>query len=149
MSIWEKSFNSNIKVTPDGGLAVKMINNTGGASVQGEVVHADSSIYNAVIKAVQDVPDPIGVFLDSGVPNGETAWIVVSGRAKVYFIGNTTRGHLARGFVAADAGYVAGQALSEAVPVSPFAVDKHFYEVGHVLESRVGAGLALVNLHFN
>jgi len=144
--------NPNVKMTKDGGYAVLMLNKTGAASVRGEVVtpYNDTAIDNAVEKIVKDVPNPIGVFEESGIPDGQYAWIVVSGRAYVYFVGNTTRGHLARGFLTADgASYVAGQALSETVPTSPFATDKHFYEIGHVMESRTGAGLALTDLHFN
>lgn len=139
-------------MTVDGGIAVKLTNKTGGASVKGEVVtvYDNSAIDNAVEKIVVDVPNPIGVFYESGVADGAEAWVVVSGIADVYFVGNATRGHLARGFLTADGGsYVAGQALSEAVPSTPFASDKHFYEIGHVLASRTGAGLAKCVLHFN
>jgi hypothetical protein len=70
--------------------------------------------------------------------------------AYVYYTTSTTRGYLARGFVAADGGaFVAGQAFNEAVPSSPFANDKHFYEIGHVVESIASAGLALTLIHFN
>jgi len=153
MSIW-KSFigNANVRLTTEGGIAIKMLNKTGGTTVKGEVVtsYDATAIDNAVKKIVKDVPNPIGVFLDSGIADGDYAWVVVSGKAYVYFVGNTTRGHLARGFLTADGGsYVTGQALSEAVPTSPFSTDKHFFEIGHVCESRTGAGLALVDLHFN
>lgn len=138
------------KTTTEGGFAVKLTNRTGGASVKGEVVTSGSSYDNSVTKIVKDVPNPIGVFYESGVADGAEAWVVVSGIAEVYFVGNTTRGQLARGFLTADGGsYVTGQALAEAVPTSPFATDKHFYEIGHVLESRTGAGLAKCLLHFN
>jgi len=137
------------KMNSDGGYMVRMTNRTGGASVKGEVVCASSSYDSAVAKIAQNVPDPIGCFYESGIADGAEAWVVVSGRAQVYFIGNTTHGHLARGFVTSDSGYVTGQALSEAVPSSPFATDKHFYEIGHVIESRTGAGLAWTMLHFN
>jgi|GEM_PF-4923555 len=138
-------------LTTEGGFAVKLTNKTGGNSVKGEVVtpYDSSAIDNAVKKIIVDVPNPIGVFYESGIADGAEAWVVVSGIADVYFIGNTTRGHIARGFLTADAGYVTGQALSEAYPSSPFSDDKHFYEIGHVLESRVGAGLAKCVLHFN
>jgi hypothetical protein len=133
-----------------GGFMVKLTNKTGGNSVKGEVVTTDSTTNNAVKKIVVDVPNPIGVFFESGIADGAEAWIVVSGIADVYFVGNTTRGHIARGFETADgASYVTGQAMSEAVPTSPFSVDKHFYEMGHVLETRTGAGLSKVVLHFN
>jgi hypothetical protein len=133
-----------------GGFMVRLTNKTGAASVKGEVVTTGAAVNNSVTKIIVDVPNPIGVFYESGVADGSEAWVVVAGIADVYFIGSTTRGHLARGFLAADgAGYVTGRALSEAVPTSPFASDKHFYEIGHVLESRIGAGLAKCILHFN
>jgi hypothetical protein len=145
LSVSEKS-----AMNADGGFMIKLTNRTGGNSVKGEVVETSSSYDNAVQKIVKDVPDPIGVFYESGIADGSEAWIVVSGIADVYFVGNTTRNHLARGFLTADgASYVTGQALSEAVPTSPFANDKHFYEIGHLLESRTGAGLAKCVLHFN
>ena len=143
-------YNTKVMLTTSGGVAIKLTNKTGGNSVKGEVVTTDSANNNAAIKIVVDVPNPIGVFYESGIADGAEAWIVVSGIADVYFVGNTTRGHLARGFLTADgASYVTGQALSEVFLTAPFAVDKHFYEIGHVLESRVGAGLAKVVLHFN
>ena len=145
------SIEPQVKLTPEGGVAVRMINKTGSSSIKGIVVgvYNDSEINNAVNNIVLDVPDPIGVVYESGVSDGFDVWVVVSGIAEVLFIGGTTRGHLARGFVDADSGYIAGQALSEAVPTSPFATDKHFYEIGHLIESRSGAGLAKCVLHFN
>lgn len=135
--------------TEDGGLAVKRINDTGAETVKGEVVTTSSSIDKGVSKIVINVPNPVGVFLDNGIPNGEYAWVVFSGIAKVYFVGNTTKGYLGRGFVTGEADYVIGRAKSEAIPTSPFATDKHFYEIGHINESRTGAGLAETFLHFN
>lgn len=141
----------NIKITSEGGLAILLKNKTGGNSVKGYVVgvYSSTAIDKSVRLIQQNIPDPIGVFYESGIPDGNDAWVVVSGIADVYFIGTTVRGYLARGFVTSDAGFVAGQALSEAVPTSPFATDKHFYEIGHIIESRSGAGLAKVVLHFN
>lgn len=139
-----------IKFTPEGGLAVRFVNKSGAPSVKGYVVAADSAVDRGIHNILKDMPDPIGVVYESGIADGEEVWVVTTGVAEVYFVGNTTRGHLARGFLTTDgASYVVGQALSEAVPSSPFASDKHFYELGHVLQSRTGAGLALVNLHFN
>jgi len=95
------------------------------------------------------IPDCIGVFYDSGIADGSEAWIVISGIADIYFWGSTTRGHLARTGLAANTGEISGQALSEDIPTSPFATDKHFCEIGHVLESKTGARLAKCVLHFN
>lgn len=116
--------------------------------MKGNVVTTGSAAMS-VIKVPIDVPNAIGVFYESGIADGAYAWVVVSGIADVYFIGNTTIGQLARTGLSADTGEVAGQAIAEAVPTPPFATDKHFCEIGHILESRVGAGLAKVVLHFN
>lgn len=145
-----ESYGNKTRITPEGGLAVLLTNKTGGASVKGEVVANSATTASAVSKVIVDVPSPIGVFYESGIADGSEAWVVVVGIADVYFVGNTTLGHIARGFLTADGGsYVTGQALSEAVPAAPFSADKHFYEIGHILESRVGAGLAKTVLHFN
>ncbi len=140
---------SGIKFTPEGGLAVKLINKTGGVSVKGTVVNSSSSVDLAVQKIVVDVPDAIGAIYDNGVADGGEVWVVVSGIAEVYFIGSVTRKNLVRGFVTSDGGYVSGQALNEALPTSPFSTDKHFYEIGHAIQNRTGAGLAKIILHFN
>ena len=138
------------KITAEGGYAVKLINATGAVTIKGEVVKTGAAVENSVIKIVKDIPNPIGVFYESGTPDGEEAWVVISGIGQIYFVGSTTRGQFARGFFTADgASYVAGQALAEAFLVSPFAADKHFYELGHILESRTGAGIAKCILNFN
>ncbi len=141
----------NIKITSEGGVAIRLKNMTGAPSVKGYVVsvYSATAVNSAVRLIQQDIPDPVGVFYESGIPNGVDSWIVISGIADVYFVGSTVRGYLARGFVAADAGFIAGQAIAEAFPTAPFATDKHFYEIGHVLESRTGAGLAKIVMHFN
>jgi len=145
----ERFHSDKFMVTVEGGLAVKLTNNTGAATVKGNVVTNSAALANAVVLAVDGEPDALGVFYESGIANGAEAWVVISGIADVYFIGSTTLGHLARTFISGEAGYVTGQAKSEAIPSSPFATDKHFCEIGHVLEARVGAGLAKVVLHFN
>jgi hypothetical protein len=137
------------KPTPDGGTAILLTNKTGAASIKGYCVTTGNAANNSVILVGIGIPNCIGVFLESGVPDGSEAWIVVSGIADVYFWASTTRGYLARTGIASDTGEIAGQALSEAIPTSPFATDKHFCEIGHVLETRTGAGLAKVVLHFN
>lgn len=142
-------YGNKFKITPEGGYAIRMINRTGAESVKGYIVHPSPSYDTACTLAIVNVPDVIGVVYEDGVADGSEMWVVVDGYADVYFIGNATRGHIARGFITGDAGYVAGQALSEAVPTAPFATDKHFYEIGHVVQSRTGAGLARCVLHFN
>ena len=138
-----------IAVTDDGGLAIKLTNKTGAASIEGYVVTASDTTDNAVMLVPVQDPDAIGVFLESDVADGDEAWVVISGIAEVYFSNAPTKGYLARTGLTADTGEVSGQALSEAIPTSPFATDKHFCEIGHILETKSEAGLAKVVLHFN
>lgn len=141
--------NAKVKMTIEGGLAIKLTNKTGSPSVKGELVTPSSSVQNAVSLAQIDGPDIIGSFYEDGIVDGDEAWIVIAGIADVYFIGNTTTGQFARMCATGDTGLVNGRAISEALPVPPFATDKHFQEIGHVIETRTGAGLAKIIMHFN
>lgn len=137
-------------ITPIGGFAEKFINKTGENSVPGKWVNADSSVAMGVTLTAQDKPDPIGVIFSAGVPDGAEMFVVTEGIAEALFSNAPTVGYLARGYVAADtAAFVAGAFLSEAIPGSPFSSDKHFYEGGHILETKTAAGTAKVKLHFN
>jgi len=143
------SFSPRVKNTPIGGLAVKLVNRSGAASIKGHLVDISPSYDESVRLCPVEVPDCIGVFLDSGIPDGEEAWVVISGVAEVYFFASTIRGHFARIGWGSDTGEVAGQAIAEAIPSPPLSTDKHFGEIGHVLTTRTGPGLAKVVLHFN
>lgn len=138
-----------IAVTDDGGLAIKLTNKTGAASIKGYIVTPDLSVDNAVRLATIDGANGTGVFIESDIADGDEAWVVVAGIADVYYSNAPTRGYLARTGLTADTGEVAGQAISEAYPVSPFTTDKHFCEIGHCLETKAEAGLAKTILHFN
>ena len=139
--------------TPDGGVAFLSINKTGTTSVKGTIAGVDSAVDDAFDLLPVGNADPIGVVYgdDNGnqVADGVACWIVHSGKAYVKFQAATTRGHLARMTITADADDAPGIAISEAFPTSPFATDKHFQEVGHVNETVGGAGLALCVIHLN
>lgn len=138
------------KITPDGGLAVKMTNKTGAATVKGYCVSNSGTVENAVRLTPVDEPTCMGVCYNSGIADGLETWIIVSGLAYVYFWGATTIGHMARTGLAADAGVTAGQAASEAFPAAPgFSTDAHFCKIGNVLETIASAGLAKCVLQFN
>lgn len=129
-------------VTEDGGFAIKVVNATGAPSVRGEIV---TPVAGGVGKILINVPNPIGVWLEDGVANGAEGWVVQSGRAFVKFVNTPVPGYLARGFVSGESGtYVSGQAWAEPFPTSPFATDKHFYEIGHIFDSE-----GYCNLHMN
>ena len=137
-----------VEITPEGGLAYWVINKTGGASVKGNLVEPSTAVDNAVQIINIDEPDPIGIVYDAGVADGDMIRVVFSGKAEVLFSNNPTRHNFARNPVAADGG-ANGSAISEALPTPPFSTDKHFLEIGHILETKGAPGLALVNLHFN
>lgn len=139
----------SVIITPEGGLAYWIINKTGAPSFKGSVLEASAITANAVDLVGIDDPDPFCVAYDDGIPDGELMRVVFSGKAQVFFVGSVSLHQFARVTVAADTGAEAGKAIAEAVPVPPFSTNKHFMEIGHVLSSRTGAGLALVNLHFN
>lgn len=145
-----KNLMGRTMVTPLGGIAQVFVNKTGETSVYGKWVHTDSATSGAVALCAQNEPDPIGVIFSPGVPDGSEMFVVTSGIAEALFANAPTMGYLARGFVAADTpAFTAGLFLSEAIPTTPFASDKHFYEGGHILETKTAAGTAKVNLHFN
>lgn len=138
-----------VRYTPEGGVAVRMVNKSGAASVKGTLAHASDNFDNAFDLVNIGEPDICGIVYDSGVADGSPCWLVVSGIADVFFVGSATRGHFARNCAATDSPKTAGRAIAEAAPTPPFATDKHFLEIGHVIESRVGAGLAKTVIHFN
>ena len=134
-----------ISFTPEGGLAVRMINNTGGASVRGTIVNAygTGSVGFATAGANEDMP--IGTVYDAGVADGSPCRIIVAGVAPVLM--NTN--------VAAVLGYVltcsATGGRADAASTAP-AATTHWREIGHVVRAVAGTnpgGLAWGLLHFN
>lgn len=138
-----------VMITPEGGLAVWVVNNTGAPSFKGAILRASESVENAVDLLPIDAANPMSIAYDDGVPNGELMRVVFSGKAEVFYVGSTVLDYLARMTVAGDSGAATGKGIAEAGPNPPFSTDKHFMEVGHVMESRTGAGLALTIIHFN
>lgn len=128
---------------------IYLINKTGANSVKGTLAAAHDTIDDAYELVPIGDPDPLGVVVSDGVADGGLVKIQVTGIAEVFFVGNVTHGYFARMTTGADSGAAAGKAIAEAIPTSPFASDKHFQEIGHCLQSRTGAGLARVIIHFN
>lgn len=154
MNGWTKRISADlvsdgIKLTPEGGFAVKVTNKTGGASIKGYIVHASNTTDNAVRYTSNNNADPLGIVYESGIADGSEMWIVIGGIADVFYGTTVTRATFSRVPVAADGIAVDGQAVNEPLPTSPFATDKHFQEIGHPIESRGTSGLAKTILHFN
>jgi len=140
--------NTLMRITPEGGIAVRMINNTGANSVKGTLLEASSVVDNAVVIQTNEV-DTIGIMYSDGVANGEEVWVVVSGKAQVlikdgitavrdYWVFTSTTDGRADMLVASSGGTI--QAL-----------EGHFNEIGHCVEAKASGTnvLALVVIHFN
>lgn len=138
-----------VKFTPEGGIAIKILNDTGAASIKGMIVKGSTVLNNGVSIIPIGNPDPIGIIYDDGIPNGEYIWIVIQGKAQVLYSTPVTRGTFSRVPQSGDGSATAGYAINEALPVPPFSNDKHFQEIGHPIESRGTPGLAMTMIHFN
>lgn len=141
-------------MTAIGGIAIKLTNNTGVNSVQGQQVEADPANDDAVILTVVSDHECFGVFLESGVTDGSEAWIVVSGIAYVAMENNTAATH--GNWVQtsdAEAGYA--DSTNAGPPLGGVAqLDTHMQEIGHCIETVAAGGvgthiLAKCVLHFN
>lgn len=146
----ELSFNNTMRFTKEGGIAIQYINSCVGNSVRGTVVTIKSAASWSVTEVPINIPNAIGIIYEDGIPVGGLVWVVIMGITPVLFWTATTAGQLARTGLTADTGEVAGKAIAEDLPASPFSDDKHFCEIGHVIETMATVGgLANVNLHFN
>lgn len=134
--------------TNERGFLVKAINNTGHTSVKGELVSPSTGDDREVILQTNEY-DMIGVVAEAGVAEKAEMWIwTVGSICQVLYKDGTaaTRGNI---LIAADTN---GRAIDTTNPGSGLpAVDIHFKECGHVMESKTAGTnvLALASIHFN
>jgi hypothetical protein len=141
--------NDNVMITPEGGIAIKVINRTGETSIKGKLINTEGDIDNSVALVAIDEPDCVGVIYTADVPVNGEMWVVVAGKAQVLFSTATTRGQFARAPAGSDVSKTDGYAIAEPVPAPPLSTNKHFQEIGHLLETIASPGLATCVLHFN
>lgn len=140
---------SKFKMTSIGGYAIKLTNKTGGNTVQGQTVKADTATDDGVILTAADDNECFGVFLDAGIADDAEAWVVIAGIADVAMGDDEAATH--GNWVetnSAEAGY------ADATSGSPAAAPQHFNEIGHCIETVAAGGggthiLARCVLHFN
>ncbi len=128
-------------ITSIGGYVIKLTNKTGGNTIAGQLVIASTGTDDAFATAGANSDAVIGIVLDAGIADGSEAWVIEGGIADVLIDGGGCT-HGDRMISSATAG-------SADVWNTGGAVATHFLEIGHCLETRVGAGLARVKLHFN
>lgn len=130
------------KMTPEGGLAVKLTNKTGAASIKGTIVGVDSAAGNAFDLTAIDANYNLGVVYESGVADGAECWVVVIGIAEVLMKNDATLGQQCRIPLNTDTGEVAGYAMAAAQ-----AATASVYKIGDILETKTADTLCKVLLH--
>lgn len=137
-----------IAFTPEGGFAIRLLNDTGANSIKGTLVEASTAQDNAFSLSSLSDYDCMGVVYENGIAPGQWCWIVVSGRAQVKLENNVGATH--GNWVRTSATAVGRADATAATP--PAADPTHFAEVGHCLETVAGSAtgvLAWVMIHFN
>ena len=137
-------------ITPDGGIAIKLTNQTGADSVKGTLVEADTVNDNAFKISPVDGYQPIGIVYEDGIANASECWVVVSGIAQV-LLKNATNSTCGNWVYVSD---IAGRvdATLAAPPGGGIPeLDNHMQEVGHALETKTGGTdvLCRIVVHFN
>lgn len=139
-------------LTPEGGIAVQMINKTGGPSVKGTIVDSDPSVDFAVRVCPANNSDATGVIYQDGIPDGKPVFVVVSGMADVLLQDGTasTRGYWIK-ISATQAGRADMTNPNPPGSGTIAEIDNHFREIGHCIQSKLSGTdvLARASLHFN
>ena len=130
------------KLTAEGGLAVKLTNKTGAASIKGTIVGVDSAAGNAFDLTAIDANYNLGVVYESGVDDGAECWVVVIGIAEVLMKNDATLGQQCRIPLNTDTGEVAGYAMAAAQSATA-----SVYKIGDILETKTADTLCKVLLH--
>ena len=132
-----------------GGQMLPLINKTGAPSVKGSVVSLSLTTDNAFALQSNEY-DAIGVVYEGGVADGQECLVVVNGVAQVLLENNTvaTRGYWVYSS-AVDGRANASLALPPGGTIS--ALENHFKEIGHCMESKAAGTnvLAKCIIHFN
>jgi len=149
-SAWIPMGSSKMLLTPEGGFAVLLTNETGANSVKGELVKPDTAADDAFILTAGDDQEIIGVVYESGVADGSECYVVIGGIAEVLLKDTTASTH-GNWVKTSD---TAGRAdASNAAPPGGGVVqlDEHMQEIGHCLESNAGGSDQLIRIlmHFN
>jgi hypothetical protein len=140
-----------VTFTPEGGLAIKLTNKTGGASVKGTVVSLATGTNEAFIVTPADGVHPVGAVYDNGIADASECWIVIAGRAQVLLEDGTsaTKGYWVKVSDSDNGRCDATNADPPGGTIS--ALEDHMSEIGHCLEDQSSGTdvLAYVLLHFN
>lgn len=135
-----------IRITPEGGFAVKLANNTGSLIAKGSALAASPNHDNSVILQTSEF-DCVG-FAYEDIATGSQGWVVTTGVCDALLANSTsaTRGYWAK--CSATDGRI--EVTTAPSGIGALATSEHFREVGHCLETKTGGTNVLVKilLHF-
>jgi hypothetical protein len=134
--------NSYFKITPEGGFAVRLTNESGAVTVKGQIVSHKETVARAFDLTAVDANHCLGVVYESGIADAAECWVVVAGIAQVLMKNAATMGHICRIPLNTDDGEAAGYAM-DASQSSTASV----YKIGDVLETADAEVLCKVLLH--
>jgi len=137
---------TKIHITPQGGFAVKLMNQTGATLKHGTAVSASPSHDESIVPQASEYDCVGAVYMD--IPDGGYGWVVTTGIAEFLLKDSTssTRGYWAK---AADTD---GRIVVTTAPsgIGALTTAEHFREIGHCLETKSAGTDVLVKvlLHF-
>lgn len=146
----EGFFFNQIITTPEGGIAMRLINKTGAQSVKGTLVSASSVPGGFDITPANGLM-PFGAVYDNAVADGDYCYVCFAGIVQVLLQNSTTS---AAGYWAKVSDTAAGRAdITNPFPAGGTinALEDHNSEIGHCIET-VASGtnkLAKIVMHFN
>ena len=142
----------SVRLTPEGGYAVRLTNDTGSTTLKGALVGPSGAADSAFSLEVNAYSNPIGVCYETGVTHGGQCWVVTGGIAWVLLTDGTatTRGNwLATSLT--QTGRVSGDTGNDPPGGGVPELDRHMAEVGHCIQGGAAGtnSSALAILHMN
>lgn len=137
--------------TGERGTQMRLVNETGSASVKGTVVAPDSSVDQAVVAIVADTPDPIGVIAEDGVADGSEVWCWMPGSLCQVLLEDGTAATRDNWVYVSQNDNGRADATTAAPPPGGgiSELDTHFQEFGHSAESQASGTDVLCLIHFH
>jgi len=133
--------NSYFKITPEGGFAVRLTNESGAVTVKGQIVSSKGTVARAFDLTAVDANHVLGVVYESGIEDAAECWVVVAGIAQVLMKNAATMGHICRIPLNTDEGEAAGYAMDASQSGTA-----SVYKIGDCLETQNAETLCKVLL---
>lgn len=145
----EQLLNSALVSAKSNQYMIPLINKTGSVTVKGSLVSA-STTTDLAFQLQANQFDTIGVVSESGIADGQLAYIIIQGIADILLENNTssTRGNF---IFSSTVDGRANASLSVPDGGTIQSINEHFKEIGHCIESKSAGTNVLCKaiIHFN